>query len=273
VSEPDPSDVKPCAPGSTSCPHRELCWVESPWAGLSPPYSTIVADPPWHYDARVIEWGRAEPMPYSTMTLDEIAALPVTDLSRPGAHLYLWTTNRYLDDAFDVARAWGFDPVTTLVWCKEPHGQGPGGRFAITTEFILFARDRRRSGDVIRAAREAAGLSRGDVHRLVRGGKPTGIVFRWEADDCLPTTDDWSALQGILPMLDGLPYPYVVASEEAKVDSTWFQWARGRHSVKPDAFGDLVERVSPGPYVELFCRRPRLGWDSWGKGYEIGVTA
>jgi hypothetical protein len=161
VSEPDPSDVKPCAPGSTSCPHRELCWVESPWAGLSPPYSTIVADPPWHYDARVIEWGRAEPMPYSTMTLDEIAALPVTDLSRPGAHLYLWTTNRYLDDAFDVARAWGFDPVTTLVWCKEPHGQGPGGRFAITTEFILFARDRRRSGDVIRAAREAAGLSRG----------------------------------------------------------------------------------------------------------------
>ena len=47
-------------------------------------------------------------------------------------------------------------------------------------------------------------------------------------------------------------------------------WApRGRHSAKPDAFGDLVESVSPGPYVELFCRRPRLGWDSWGYGYEI----
>ena len=34
-----------------------------------------------------------------------------------------------------------------------------------------------------------------------------------------------------------------------------------------------VEQVSPGPYVELFCRRPRLGWDSWGKGYEMGETA
>ena len=91
---------------------------------LSPPYSTIVADPPWHYDARVIEWGKSEPMPYSTMDLAEIAALPVGSLSRPGAHLYLWTTNRYVEDAYDVARGWGFDPVTLLVWCKQPHGLG-----------------------------------------------------------------------------------------------------------------------------------------------------
>lgn len=36
------------------------------------------------------------------------------------------------------------------------------------------------------------------------------------------------------------------------------------HSAKPDAFGDLVERASPGPYLELFARRQRLGWDTWG---------
>jgi N6-adenosine-specific RNA methylase IME4 len=52
-------------------------------------------------------------------------------------------------------------------------------------------------------------------------------------------------------------------------DRNWWEWAGTPHSVKPDAFGDLVEQVSPGPYVELFCRRPRLGWDSWGKGYEL----
>lgn len=45
---------------------------------------------------------------------------------------------------------------------------------------------------------------------------------------------------------------------------TWFEWPRGRHSQKPEAFYDLVERVSPGPYVELFARRARLGWDVWG---------
>ncbi|MGH8276467.1 MAG: MT-A70 family methyltransferase [Steroidobacteraceae bacterium] len=38
----------------------------------------------------------------------------------------------------------------------------------------------------------------------------------------------------------------------------------GRHSAKPDAFYQLVERFAAGPYVELFCRTPRDGWDSHG---------
>jgi N6-adenosine-specific RNA methylase IME4 len=33
------------------------------------------------------------------------------------------------------------------------------------------------------------------------------------------------------------------------------------HSAKPEAFIDMVEQVSPGPYVELFSRRQRFGWD------------
>ncbi len=49
------------------------------------------------------------------------------------------------------------------------------------------------------------------------------------------------------------------------VDRSWFEWPRsGAHSQKPDAFFDLVESVSPGPYLELFARRQRLGWDTWG---------
>lgn len=36
------------------------------------------------------------------------------------------------------------------------------------------------------------------------------------------------------------------------------------HSAKPDAFLDVVERLSPGPYLELFARRARFGWDYWG---------
>ena len=54
--------------------------------------------------------------------------------------------------------------------------------------------------------------------------------------------------------------------------STWHVWPRGSHSAKPQAFFDLVEQVSPGPYVELFARAPRLGWDHWGHGYESGAA-
>lgn len=27
---------------------------------------------------------------------------------------------------------------------------------------------------------------------------------------------------------------------------------------------DMIERASPGPYLELFARRNRMGWDTWG---------
>jgi N6-adenosine-specific RNA methylase IME4 len=36
------------------------------------------------------------------------------------------------------------------------------------------------------------------------------------------------------------------------------------HSAKPDAAIDLIEQASPGPYVELFARRARFGWDYYG---------
>lgn len=55
-----------------------------------------------------------------------------------------------------------------------------------------------------------------------------------------------------------------VQGTRLEVERSWFEWPRGAHSVKPAAFFDLVERVSPGPYLELFARRQRLGWDTWG---------
>ena len=45
---------------------------------------------------------------------------------------------------------------------------------------------------------------------------------------------------------------------------TWFNWPRGKHSEKPDEFFCLVEEISPGPYLEMFARKPRVGWDVWG---------
>ena len=36
------------------------------------------------------------------------------------------------------------------------------------------------------------------------------------------------------------------------------------HSRKPDEIYDLIEQCSPGPYLELFARFGRQGWDQWG---------
>ncbi len=40
------------------------------------------------------------------------------------------------------------------------------------------------------------------------------------------------------------------------------------HSRKPDQLYDLIERCSPGPYLELFARHPRPGWEQWGDELE-----
>jgi N6-adenosine-specific RNA methylase IME4 len=42
----------------------------------------------------------------------------------------------------------------------------------------------------------------------------------------------------------------------------------GEHSVKPDEAFKRIERLYPGPYLELFARQPREGWTVWGN--EIG---
>jgi N6-adenosine-specific RNA methylase IME4 len=58
-----------------------------------------------------------------------------------------------------------------------------------------------------------------------------------------------------------------------RINRTWFEWPRryddrGKpmSGAKPLLAYDLVERVSPGPHVELFSReqKPRMGWDYWG---------
>lgn len=36
------------------------------------------------------------------------------------------------------------------------------------------------------------------------------------------------------------------------------------HSRKPDEFIELIEKCSEGPYLELFARGSRDGWDMWG---------
>ena len=45
--------------------------------------------------------------------------------------------------------------------------------------------------------------------------------------------------------------------------------AKTVHSRKPHRVAEMIERLWPSlPKLELFCRRPRLGWDGWGNQYK-----
>lgn len=49
---------------------------------------------------------------------------------------------------------------------------------------------------------------------------------------------------------------------------SWVNAKRTGHSVKPECFREDIEKVSPGPYLELFARREVPGWSSWGNQIE-----
>jgi N6-adenosine-specific RNA methylase IME4 len=74
------------------------------------------------------------------MDLDAIRAVSVAQFAAADAHLYLWTTNRFLRHVWSIAEAWGFQGVCVLTWCKPYRGGLGGGAWQSNTEFCLFAR-------------------------------------------------------------------------------------------------------------------------------------
>ena len=112
--------------GSVTAVHRELIVKRKAEAiRENPPqlptgkFEAIVADPPWEYRTGS-EWS----LPYPSMTLDEIKELDVASLADEDCVLWLWTTNAYLRDAYDVLDAWGFEYKTILTWVKDRMGLG-----------------------------------------------------------------------------------------------------------------------------------------------------
>ena len=108
-------------------------------------FATILADPPWRFQNRT---GKMAPehrrlSRYDTMTLEDIAGLPVPRLAAERAHLYLWVPNALLAEGLRVLEAWGFTYKTNIVWHKirkdgGPDGRGVGFYFRNVTELVLF---------------------------------------------------------------------------------------------------------------------------------------
>lgn len=107
-------------------------------------YDVIVADPPWTFELRSEAGeGKSPQAQYQCMSLDAIKALPVGQLARGDCLLLLWTCGWAMAtcQAHEVAKAWGFNPVTEMAWRKTTKAgavrMGPGYRVRTMHEPIL----------------------------------------------------------------------------------------------------------------------------------------
>lgn len=97
-------------------------------------YKTIVIDPPWKYktlgqfgktlkhrknrDKGLSRFGAGSIARYGSMSFDELKKLPINKLADDNSHIYIWTTNKFIEEAFSLCRVWGFDPKTVITWTK-----------------------------------------------------------------------------------------------------------------------------------------------------------
>lgn len=230
--------------------------------GTAPPqpFRTIVADPPWPYGDKLPRvrrkdgdgaergavgvYGKIMPVdeiarylgcPAMTDELAQHGRLPATLLAKD-ARLFLWRVAPMQEEALHVMRAWGFGaPVSEAVWAKVDKDDD-----AIANRIAKFAVNKGL------AVFDFAHVGIEEARRLSFG---MGRTFRMSHETCL---------------VGRRGRPERLSGSERSV----FFAPIGEHSQKPEAFFELVERLSPGPYLELFSgghRRP--GWTCLGEAH------
>ena len=94
-------------------------------------YATVVIDPPWTMGpfgfvtpgATRANRGRndLQTVKYRTMSIEDIAALPVHDVLADDALVFCWVVNRYMPYVYTIMAEWGVAYSYTMTWVK------PGG--------------------------------------------------------------------------------------------------------------------------------------------------
>ena len=103
-------------------------------------YNTIVIDPAWNVPM-VGKFGRRknrpQKLPYETMDLDDIYNIKISEIANEGSHIYLWTTNKFLREAYNIFDSWGVRFHLVLVGVKAS-GVAPNCGYVFGTEFCLM---------------------------------------------------------------------------------------------------------------------------------------
>lgn len=101
-------------------------------------FNIIYADPPWQYSNKLVKGYGAAEHHYSTLSIKELCEIPIKDITENNAMLFLWVTSPFLEESFEVIKAWGFKYKTSFVWDKMSHNFGYYN--SVRHEFLLVCR-------------------------------------------------------------------------------------------------------------------------------------
>lgn len=220
--------------------HESLSWARLMRVEIlhrpTPQFGVIMADPPWSFNdtgSRIApDSTRADDKAaagYATATHAEICGLQVSQVARPDAVLFMWSTWTHVlnGEAAAVANAWGFTPKVAIPWIKCSLGKSASRAAYASHPAVSLAY---RVGLRLQIA----------AGHYVRGISEPLIVCTRKGT---PTVEPALRLPGVIFA------------------------PRGQHSRKPPAARAMVETSYPdhGPRLEMFCRGEHPGgWHAFG---------
>lgn len=174
-------------------------------------YNLILADPPW----RLAKGGKkkarpnssGEPLDYPVISLEEIKEIleKFVNQTTENSILFLWTIEKYLIEAQQIAEELGYKLHARMIWNK------------VT-------------------------------------GIPAAFTIRYGHEYLLYMYKD-----KLTP---------IAKEERGKIHSVFTEQVK-KHSQKPEISYQIIERLYPDlKKIELFSRKTRVGWDSWGDEFK-----
>lgn len=206
------------------------------------PARLVSADPPWPFEDNLPGAGRGAAKHYlcgelegrpNGLTIDELCAFPLPPIAASAA-LFLWRVASQVEEAYKVARAWGFVPKSEIVWekyrrCGPCKGTGK-------------SRKKKEIGLICARCAGLGARPHFGMGRSVRHSHEIAIIATRGRPEVL-RHDVLSRFSALVP-----------TGEKNQVI----------HSAKPAKFYRIAEGLFPGPRVELFARYRRPGWDCYG---------
>lgn len=210
------------------------------------PFKIIYADPPWSYDddLTMSKVKRGAATNYPTMSVEQIC-----DLYQPSRQEHVKTggrNHRFISRQGQLAGHPIADDAICLLWVtKDVLLEGIGQRVMLTWGFTP-----KQIVPWVKGKAIIDGAS-GEPKLVLQMGM--GRIFRNVVEYLLV-----GARGKYSPLVLNKGEHGLIFEEEVIVEP------RTKHSTKPQSMYGRIERMFPGPYLELFARNTRDGWTSWG---------
>lgn len=205
-------------------------------------YKTFMIDPPWN-ESGGGKIKRGADRHYKLIRKKEGVrdAILNSGVFNPAehSHMYMWATNNKLKDGLWVMEELGFTYITNITWVKTVDDDIWSSKR--WKKLLDWALEEGTTNSAMRWFLDRAGLGqyfRGQHELLLFGRKGKGKDPSVFQDD----VNLWGR----------------------KYTGTVMFAPKSKHSQKPDQAYELVEARSKGPYLDMFARRARPGWDTWG---------